>query len=208
MEKIEQSELDSLINDHNKYIDSVQRNELEGNRLILDGIDFSNNNLSELNFLDVYITDSFFKNHVFENTNFGGAKLYGCKLNHIVFRKANLGKAEMNYSHVADCAFEKSDLIKVNSFETYFENVNFTSCIIDDFFSNSKINQVQFEDCKFGGVEFWECVTNNIKFKNHPFNANDHIKRINKGTLEQPIFVDGNEAIKVFIESCNGCIET
>lgn len=83
MKKIEQKELDLLINDHNEYLDSVQKNDSKGNRLILDEIDFSDTNLSRLRFTDVYITDSIFDNTVFEDVNFGGAKLFNCKLNNI-----------------------------------------------------------------------------------------------------------------------------
>lgn len=204
IKKIGQNELDLLISDHNKYIDSAQKNELEGNRLILDEIDFSNNNLSKLNFVDVYITDSIFNNIVFENINFWGAKLYGCKLNDITFRNVNFGKAELDFSHIVNSTFDNCTLIKVSSNETYFENLYFKSCKIDDVFSNSKINNIQFEECDFNGVEFWECIINNLKFINSKFDVNNIIKKINKGTLEQPIIVNGNEAIKIFKERCTG----
>lgn len=203
-EKIEQKELDLLISDHNKYIDSAQKNELEGKRLILDEIDFSQNDLSRLNFVNVYITGCIFHNMVFENINFGGAKLYDCNLSNITFRNINFGKAVLDFSHIEHSTFENCTLRKINSNETKFEKIYFNSCKLDDVFAYSVLNDVEYENCEINGVEFWECIINNLKFINSEFDVNDSIKKINIGTLEQPIIVNGNEAVKLFKGAAEG----
>lgn len=200
MKKIEQKELDLLINNHNLYMNSIHKNNTEGKRLILDAIDFSNNNLSQLNFVDVFITDSIFENLIFKNTNFGGAKLYGCKFNNISFKNVNFGKTELDYSIIINSTLDNCTLIKVSSNETFFENLCFQNCKLGDVFSNSVIKNILFEECIFNGVEFWECIINNITFKKSEFKITDNIKNINKGSLEQPIIINGDEAINYFKE--------
>ncbi len=63
---------------------------------------------------------------------------------------------------------------------------------------------MEFENCEINGVEFWECIINNLKFLNSEFDVNDSIKKINIGTLEQPIIVNGNEAVKLFKGAAEG----
>ncbi|UAC49981.1 pentapeptide repeat-containing protein [Bacillus aquiflavi] len=179
---------------------SKNKNDKEGKRLILDEIDFSSNNLSQLNFVDVYITDSIFCNTVFENTNFGGAKLYGCEFNNITFKNVNFGKVELDASKIVNSIFDNCTLIKVSSNETLFGNLCFQHCKLDDVFSNSIVKNILFEECDFNGIEFWECIISSLKFKKSKFKVTDMKKNINKGTLERPVIINGDEAISFFKE--------
>src|SRR5699024_8839693 len=142
MKQLKQKELDLLIDNHNKYIEALQNDESAGKKLILDEVDFSNNDLSKLNFVDVYITSSNFT--------------------------------------------------KINSNETYFQDLNFNNCTMDDVFSNSKASHIQFENCIFNGIEFWECIISNLTFISSYFHT-DMISKLNKGSLDEPIIVDGKE---------------
>lgn len=60
MKTISQIELNMLIEKHNRYLMTITDKKKDGDRLILDEIDFTNNDLSNLDFMDIYITDSFF----------------------------------------------------------------------------------------------------------------------------------------------------
>ncbi|MEI3613631.1 pentapeptide repeat-containing protein [Pseudogracilibacillus sp. SO30301A] len=204
MNKMKQEELDLLIENHNKYIKALQNNETDGKKLMLDRIDFSNNNLSKLNFVDVYITDSIFNDTVLDGVNFGGAKIYDCKLNNMTFKNVNFGKAEFDFSYIKDSSFEDCFFTKVSSNQTLFENLYFKSCKINDVFSNSKINYIHFENCDFNGVEFWKCIVQGLQFTNSNFDVDDMIRKINKGTLDEPVIVDGEEAVNTFKEYSTG----
>jgi len=197
MKKLKQKELDVLIDNHNKYIEALQNDESAGKKLILDEVDFSNNDLSKLNFVGVYITSSYFKSTILENVNFGGAKLYDCKFRNMTFKNVNFGKTELDFSLLRDSTFESCTLVKVNSNETYFQDLNFNNCTIDDVFSNSKIDQIRFENCKFNEIEFWECIISNLTFISSNFHT-DMISKVNKGTFDEPTIVKGKEAVDIF----------
>ena len=75
MKTIGQKALNVLIEKHNEYLRTLIDTDKGGERLFLDNIDFTKNNLSELDFVDTYIASSFFSSQVFRNVNFGDAKL-------------------------------------------------------------------------------------------------------------------------------------
>ena len=55
MKTISQIELNMLIEKHNRYLMTITDKKKDGDRLILDEIDFTNNDLSNLDFMDIYI---------------------------------------------------------------------------------------------------------------------------------------------------------
>lgn len=206
MKQLKQKELDLLIDNHNKYIEALQNDESAGKKLILDEVDFSNNDLSKLNFVDVYITSSNFKNAILENVNLGGAKFYECTFSNMTFRNVNFGKTVLDFSLLTDSTFDNCSFTKINSNETYFQDLNFNNCTMDDVFSNSKASHIQFENCIFNGIEFWECIISNLTFISSYFHT-DMISKLNKGSLDEPIIVDGKEAISIFKSNSSGYLE-
>src|SRR5699024_8760741 len=107
MKQLKQKELDLLIDNHNKYIEALQNDE------------------SKLNFVDVYITRSNFKNAILENVNLGGAKFYECTFSNMTFRNVNFGKTVLDFSLLTDSTFDNCSFTKINSNETYFQDLNF-----------------------------------------------------------------------------------
>lgn len=198
MKRIEQKKLDLLIKNHNLYMDSINKMNINGKKLILDEIDFSDNDLSQLNFVDVHITDSIFKNTIFNNVNFGGSKLYSCEFNNVTFKNTNFGKTQLDSSTIINSTFNNCTLVKVNSNDAFFKDLCFENCKLHDVFSYSIVKNILFEECEFNGAEFWECIISNLEFRNSRFEIVDVIKRINKGTLEQPLIINGDEAIEFF----------
>ncbi len=126
--------------------------------------------------------------------------LIGCEFNNVTFKNVNFGKTELDYSKILTSTFVNCTLIKISSNESHFEDLHFQNCKLVDAFSNSKINNILFEEYDFNGVEFWECIISNLKFKNSNFYTIDSIKNINIGSLEQPIIISGDEAIHFFKE--------
>jgi len=85
MKKINQTQLNIFIQNHNLYLNTITDQNKKGERLILDEVDFTDNDLSNLDFVETYITSSLFKGNVFKNTNFGGAELHDCIFKDIEF---------------------------------------------------------------------------------------------------------------------------
>src|SRR5699024_10166164 len=109
-------------------------------------------------------------------------------------------------SLLTDSTFDNCSFTKINSNETYFQNLNFNNCTMDDVFSNSKASHIQFENCIFNGIEFWQCIISHIKFIRRDFHS-DMIRKVNKCSIDETIIVDGKEAISIFKSNSSRCLE-
>lgn len=204
MKKINQKELDILIQNHNLYLNTLIDQDKKGQKLILDEVDFTDNDLSNLNFVETYITSSLFKGNVFKNTNFGGAELYDCIFKDIVFEKCNLGKTIFNYAVLTNSKFSNCNLINLETLETQFEDLSFEKCVVNSAFSNCIVKNVIFEECSFVSTEFWQCIIESLKFSfiKKELDIPKLIKEINIGTIERPTFINGDKAVEYFRSKC------
>lgn len=201
MKKINQTDLNILIENHNLYLKSITDTNSKGQRLILDGVDFTNNDLSKLNFVDVYVTSSLFTSQMLQNANFGGSELYDCSFTNVVFDKCNFGKTILNYSVIAESKFLKCNLVEIETLECNFEKLLFNNCSLSGAFSNCTIKNAIFEECTFNYPEFWKCVIENSKIVNYDeLDLKNIISNVNIGTIEEPIFVENQDALK-YLES-------
>lgn len=200
MKKINQTELNMLIQNHNLYLNTLTDQNKKGQRLILDEVDFTDNDLSNLDFVETYITSSLFKSNVFNNTNFGGAELYDCIFKDIIFQNCNFGKTTFDYAMLIDSKLINCNLINLETLETQFEKLLFKNCIINSAFSNCIVKNVDFVECRFVSTEFWQCVIESLKFssKKKDLDLIKLIKEINTGTIERPTFINGEEAVEYF----------
>ena len=202
MKKISQEKLNILINNHNLYFESMSSDDTKGIKLILDEIDFTDNDLSDLNFVEVYITSSLFKNMSFENINFGGSELYSCHFDNVTFNNANFGKTVLDYAEIKNSRFCNSNLSSIETYEAVFKNVIFECCEFNGVFSHSKVKNVIFSDCHFKGTEFWKCIIKNLEFINmRNFSIEYLIKELNTGTFENAKFISNKDAVNYFMEN-------
>ena len=141
MKKIHQTELNSLIQNHNIYIETLTDIKKRGKKLVLDEVDFTDNDLSSLNFADTYITSSLFKSHIFKSNNFGDAKLYDCTFENVIFENCNLGKTIFDYSQITKSKFYMCNLLNLETIETCFEEILLNKCLINDAFSYCSIKE-------------------------------------------------------------------
>lgn len=204
MKTIDQIELNMLIENHNTYLKTITDTNKKGKRLVLDAVDFTNNDLSSLNFVDIYITSSVFNSQVFENINLGDAKLYSCGFKDVVFKNCDFGKTTLDYTRIIDSKFFNCNLIDLETVESDFEGLFFNKCSFDGAFSNCMIKSTVFEECTFVSTEFWRCAIKNLKVcdKNGEWDLKRIIREVNIGTVENPLFVKGSQAIKYFESEC------
>ncbi len=204
MKTISQIELNMLIEKHNRYLMTITDKKKDGDRLILDEIDFTNNDLSNLDFMDIYITDSFFSSQIFENKNMGDAKLYSCIFENVVFKNCNLGKTVLDYARIVNSKFINCNLIELETLESSFEKVLFHNCTFDGAFSDCSIKNIVFEDCAIAFTEFWKCSVENLKVSNktNQWDLRKFIQEINIGTVTNPKFIRNSEAIEYFRSRC------
>ncbi len=204
MKKIHQTELNSLIQNHNIYIETLTDIKKRGKKLVLDEVDFTDNDLSSLNFADTYITSSLFKSHIFKSNNFGDAKLYDCTFENVIFENCNLGKTIFDYSQITKSKFYMCNLLNLETIETCFEEILLNKCLINDAFSYCSIKRIEFIECTFSSTEFWQCIIKNMRIftKDKKCDIKKCIKEINIGTIERPIIIKGETAIKYFENNC------
>lgn len=204
MKKINQTQLNIFIQNHNLYLNTISDQNKKGERLILDEIDFTDNDLSNLDFVETYITSSLFNGNVFKNTNFGGAELYDCFFKDIEFENCNFGKTTFNYTKFLSSKFINCNLIDLETLETQFEELLFENCFINSAFSNCIVKDVDFKDCTFASTEFWQCIIESLKFfmKKKDLDIIKLIKEINTGTIERPTFIKDQEAVEYFKSRC------
>ncbi|ETT46689.1 hypothetical protein C162_19569 [Paenibacillus sp. FSL R7-269] len=204
MKKINQTELNILIQDHNLYLNTITDQIEKGQRLILDEVDFTDNDLSDLDFVETYITSSLFKGKVFNNTNFGGAELYDCIFIDTLFENCNLGKTALDYAIITSSKFSNCNFISLETYEAQFENSSFKDCLINSAFSSCIVKDVVFEECNFVSTDFWRCVVENLKIssKKKDIDLLRLIKEINIGTFEMPNLINAESAIEYFKSKC------
>lgn len=204
MKTIGQKALNVLIEKHNEYLRTLIDTDKGGERLFLDNIDFTKNDLSELDFVDTYIASSFFSSQVFRNVNFGDAKLYSCIFKNMVFVDCNFGKTVLEYARIVGSKFINCNLIQLETLESSFEDVFFYDCVLDGAFSDCSLKDAVFEKCTFNSTEFWKCSLENMKFLNRDdqWDLKKIIQEINIGTDTNPIFIKGSEAVKYFESKC------
>src|SRR5699024_992157 len=106
----------------------------------------------------------------------------------------NFGKTVLDFSLLTDSTFDNCSFTKINSNETYFQDLNFNNCTMDDVFSNSKASNIQFENCIFNGIEFWEYIIINITYIRRDFHTN-MISKMKKCCIEEPNIVNGKDTI-------------
>src|SRR5699024_3834641 len=140
------------------------------------------------------------------NVNLGGAKFYDCTFSNMTFRNVDFGKTVLDFSLLTDSTFDNCSFTKINSNETYFQDLNFNNYTMDDVFSNSKASDIQFENCVFNEIEFWKCIISNLTFISSNFHT-DMISKVNKGTFDNPVIVNGKEAISIFKSNSSGYLE-
>ncbi len=85
----------------------MESNGKEGNKLVLDEIDFSYNNMSNAYFEGSYITSSVFRNNIFNGTDFNGIQMYDCKFFNVNFDNTTMVKADFKYCLVKESVFKK-----------------------------------------------------------------------------------------------------
>lgn len=205
MKTISQIELNMLIERHNKYLKSLMDSKKRGERLLLDEIDFTCNNLSDLNFVDIYITSSYFSSQIFENKNMGDAKLYSCIFENIIFENCNLGKTVLDYARIVNCKFINCNLVELETLETSFEGVLFRNCTFNGAFSDCVIKNATFEGCIITSTEFWKCSIESLKVSNktNQWELKKFIREINIGTITTPQYIKDSEAIEYFEKQCD-----
>ena len=204
MKKINQIELDKFIQNHNLYLKEITNVNKKGKRLVINEVDFTDNDLSKLDFVETYITNSLFKSKVFEDVNFGGAELYDCIFEDVIFRNCNFGKTVFNYTQIMQSKFLNCNLIELETIETCFEKLIFQNCDINGAFSDCIVKNVRFEECVFYSTEFWQCILEKLTFfsRKKILDVKKIIKELNIGTIENPILINGQEAIKYFENKC------
>ncbi len=205
MKLINQIKLNKLIEEHNSYIETIKSKELRGKKLILDDIDFKDNILSELNFLETYISSSYFGNKTLENINFGGAKLYDCIFENITFINCDFGRTVLDYAKIINSKFINCNFNNLETIETQFEKIILEHCNINSMFSDCVVKDGKFINCIFYSIDFWQCILKNLKIYplKNPFNVKEIIKKINIGTLETPIYIQNEEAVEYFKKVCD-----
>ncbi len=190
MKLINQIKLNKLIEEHNSYIETIKSKELRGKKLILDDIDFKDNILSELNFLETYISSSYFGNKTLEN---------------ITFINCDFGRTVLDYAKIINSKFINCNFNNLETIETQFEKIILEHCNINSMFSDCVVKDGKFINCIFYSIDFWQCILKNLKIYplKNPFNVKEIIKKINIGTLETPIYIQNEEAVEYFKKVCD-----
>ncbi len=204
MKKINQAELDIFIMNHNLYLKTLTDANKKGKKMILDEVDFTDNDLSKLDFTEINISSSLFKFKMFQNVNFADAALYDCTFVDTVFKNCNFGKSIFSYTKFINVTFQNCDFVDLETLDTQFIEVIFHNCRLDGAFSNCVIKQSKFEECTINSTEFWQCIIEDITIfsTNKSLNLEKYVRELNVGTMEKPIFMKGSEALNYFKDKC------
>lgn len=188
------TEIIDAIQNHKEWIDSLGKNgkKIVLEEAIIEGIEWPNVDLSQGSFIECT-----FRKSIMNCWDFYAAVLCSTHFEEISiisgeFVKANLAYTQFSNTQMRFINFSKADLSNSIFENVEIENIKFISSLLDG---------VSFRNVHFRNVDFTGALLENVIFDNASVlkeaNGLDdvHIKSINIGTLEKPVYLKGQEAL-------------
>lgn len=173
MRKITQEELNKIMEEHRQWL----RNKGNGKRAVLDCVDFSELDISFINFQGAILTNSVFSNMVFTSTIFDSADLTG----------ADFSKTKMtNISFSNSLYFNETNFNKINFKNAMIEDSRLNSSFMDCNFANSRIYHSIIAKSDFYSSNFSDANIINCKLVNNVFTDSN----LNNTNFEYSNFLD------------------
>jgi len=188
------TEIIVAIQNHKEWIDSLSKN---GKKIVLEeeiieGIEWSNVDLSQSSFIECT-----FRKSIMNGWNFYAAMLCSTHFEELSILSAEFVKANLAYTQFFNTQMRYINFSKADLSNSVFENVEIENCK----FINSLLDGVDFRNVHFRNVDFTGALLENVIFDNASVlketNGLDdaHIKSINIGTTDKPLYLKGQEAL-------------
>lgn len=182
------------VRNHKLWIDSLGK---EGEQIIweekvIECIDYANLDVSQSNFIECVLKKIVINHWDFYaatlcSTLFEGVSIVGGE-----FVKSNLTYVQFHEAVIEDSNFSKADLSNSIIERTEIQNSKFINCLLDG---------ASFTDVHLSNIDFSGAMVENVLFnvtstfkKLHGLDE-AHIKSINIGTIENPVYLTGQEAL-------------
>ena len=185
---------------HDLWVESIGK---LGTQLVLDEEDLQGIVTKEHHWDQCYLTCCLMHSSVLTEVDFYASEIHSCEFQNSSLSGVCFVKANVSYSNFSGCQFDHVDYKKA-------------------YFDSSEFGSARFEDCDFNGLSIVESDMSQCVFKNCDFNgiylrdvcllkcrfinvANVEMAvslRINVGSLEQPVMLEGEDAIRWIKERC------
>lgn len=188
------TEIITAIQNHKEWIDSLSK---KGKKIILEeknieGIEWPNVDLSQSNFIECT-----FRKSIMNGWDFYAATLCSTHFEEVSMLSVELVKANLAYTQFSNAQMRDINFSKADLSNSVFENVEIENCK----FISSVLDGVDFRNVHFRNVDFTSSLIENVIFDNASVlketNGLDdaHIKSINIGTADKPVYLEGQEAL-------------
>lgn len=186
---------------HKKWVETIGK---EGEMLKLDEVDLRRFDLSDKLLEQAYLIECTFDDLKLENTDFHTSLLASSTFKNAYLDKCDFFKSDLRYTDFSNCVIKNSRFSKGDCWEAVFRNAYLVDCnLINVSFYLTDFSWARLENVDISVAAFEETVLNGVTLKNIKGIEEAHIKSINIGTLEKPIFLKSEEAKKWMLEKCN-----
>lgn len=189
------SDIILMIKRHKLWLDTLGQN---GEKIyleeeVIEGGYWENISLSQGN-----IISCVFKDMVLKQWDFYATALYSTYFEKLLIKHCGFVKAELPYTKFFETKLEDSNFSKTDFSYSNFENVEIkNSNLINTLLYNVCFKNVCFCDVDFTGANIENVLFDNCTGVKKIYGLDSvHIKSINIGSLEKPIYLNGDDAIQ------------
>ena len=179
---------------HDLWVESIGKS---GTQLVLDEVDLQGIVTKEHHWDQSYLTCCLMHSSILTEVDFYASEIHSCEFQNSSLSGVCFVKTNISYSDFRGCKFDHIDYKKA-------------------YFDSSEFGSARFEDCDFNGGSIVESDMSRCVFKNCDFNC-IYLRdvcllecrfinvtnvekavslRINVGTMEQPVMLEGEDAIR------------
>lgn len=179
---------------HDLWVESIGK---AGTQLVLDEVDLEGVVTKEHHWDQSYLTCCLMRSCVLNEVDFYASEIHSCEFQNSSLSGVCFVKTNISYCNFSGCKFDHIDYKK-------------------SYFDSSEFGRSRFEDCNFNGLSIVESDMSRCAFKNCDFHCiylrdvclldccfinvtnvdKAYYSRINVGTMEQPVMLEGEEAIQ------------
>ncbi|MBQ8035359.1 MAG: pentapeptide repeat-containing protein [Proteobacteria bacterium] len=179
---------------HDLWVESIGK---AGTQLVLDEVDLEGGVTKEHHWDQSYLTCCLMRSSVLNEVDFYASEIHSCEFQNSSLSGVCFVKANVSYSNFSGCQFDHVDYKRAFFDSSEFRMASIDSCLMWGVgFVDCDMSQCVFKNCDFDGIYFDNDCFGECRFINVTNVDKAYYSRINVGTMEQPVMLEGEEAIQ------------
>ena len=179
---------------HDLWVESIGKS---GTQLVLDEVDLQGIVTKEHHWDQSYLTCCLMQSSVLIEVDFYASEIHSCEFQNSTLNRGCFVKSNVSYSKFSGCQFDHVDLKKAFFASSEFRLALIDACLLWGVgFVDCDMSQCVFKNCDFEGIYFDNDCFGDCCFINVTNVDKAYYSRINVGSLEQPVMLEGEEAIR------------